>query len=166
MLVTSSPSESEIEMFYAKSTASFYDKEIHGDAIPADAVEITDEEHAALLAGQSAGLRIATDSEGCPVLVAPLPPTPEQIRAALSAAVQAHLDTRAQAAGYDSIFTAVTYADEAAVPRFQAEGEALRAWRSLVWAKCYEVLADVESGKRGIPLAEDLIAELPAIPMP
>ena len=45
-------------MFYLKSTGGFYDAEIHGDAIPADAVEITRDEHAALLAGQSTGQRI------------------------------------------------------------------------------------------------------------
>lgn len=55
-------------MFYAKSTGGFYDRKIHGDAIPADAVEITHDEHAALLAGQSAGQRIEADVHGHPVL--------------------------------------------------------------------------------------------------
>ena len=55
-------------MFYSKSTGGFYSAEIHGDAIPADAVEITDAEHIALLAGQSAGQRIEADEHGHPVL--------------------------------------------------------------------------------------------------
>ena len=55
-------------MFYSKSTGGFYDTDIHGDAIPADAVEITTTEHAALLAGQSAGQRIEADEHGRPVL--------------------------------------------------------------------------------------------------
>lgn len=55
-------------MFYSKSTGGFYDREIHGDAIPADAVEITRDEHAALLAGQSAGQRIEADEHGHPML--------------------------------------------------------------------------------------------------
>jgi hypothetical protein len=51
-------------MFYSKSTGGFYSREIHGDNIPADAVEITTEEHAALLEGQSQGKLIAADGDG------------------------------------------------------------------------------------------------------
>ena len=89
--------------------------------------------------------------------------TAAQRQAALVAAVQAHLDATARSHGYDSIYTACTYADEPAVPRFQAEGQAFRAWRSLVWAHCYQVLDDVQSGRRAIPSAADLIAELPTL---
>lgn len=81
-----------------------------------------------------------------------------------SAAVQAHLDARAQALGYDNIFTAATYADEPAVPEFQEEGRALRAWRSRVWAVAAQVLADVTAGSRPAPSIEQLLAELPAAP--
>ena len=55
-------------MFYSPTTGGFYDRKIHGDAIPADAVEITRGEHAALLAGQSAGQHIEADEHGHPVL--------------------------------------------------------------------------------------------------
>ncbi|MDZ7890098.1 MAG: hypothetical protein U5M72_12945 [Pseudomonas sp.] len=52
--------------------------------IPLDAVEITAEEHAALLAGQSAGKMIVTGEDGYPFLADPPPPAPltvEQIDA-------------------------------------------------------------------------------------
>ena len=62
-------------MFYSKSTGGFYTREIHGDAIPSDAVEITDEEHGELMAGQSAGKVITADANGALVLTDP-PPTP------------------------------------------------------------------------------------------
>lgn len=62
-------------MFYSKSTGGFYDTEIHGNAIPPDAVEITSEDHAALLSGQSDGKVITADVNGFPVLTDP-PPTP------------------------------------------------------------------------------------------
>lgn len=90
-------------------------------------------------------------------------PTPEQLRADRVAAVYAHLNGAAQALGYDDIRAAVTYADEPAVPKFQAEGLGLRAWRSLVWARCYQVLDEVQSGRRPIPTADELIAELPTL---
>ena len=63
-------------MYYSKSTGGFYDTAIHGDNIPADAVEITGEEHKALLEGQSQGKIIAADKNGKPVLVDPPLPDP------------------------------------------------------------------------------------------
>ena len=71
-------------MFYAKSTGGFYAREIHGDNIPGDAVEITEAEHAALIEGQSQGKCIVADANGHPILQDPAPPEPptrEQIEA-------------------------------------------------------------------------------------
>lgn len=91
----------------------------------------------------------------------PVPPTFEQRLKALQDDVQAQLDAVARAYGYDGISSAVSYADEPAVPKFQAEGQALRAWRSLVWAACYELLAEVQAGGRDEPTWEELLADLP-----
>ena len=66
-------------MKYAKSTNGFYDEAIHGDNIPAGAVEITNEEHQALLEGQSQGKLIQADANGHPILVDPPPPTTAEI---------------------------------------------------------------------------------------
>jgi hypothetical protein len=96
----------------------------------------------------------------------PLPadaPSADQVKQQLQAFVQqALLDATAQSMGYDDIRTAVTYADEPAVPRFRAEGTALRAWRSLTWSACYDILAAVEAGTRPVPTEAELLAELPA----
>lgn len=92
----------------------------------------------------------------------------EQAQAALTAnfeqAIQAHLDGAARARGYDSIATAVSYAEEPAVAKFQEDGKAFRAWRSLVWAYAYQELARVKAGEREIPALEAFLAELPALP--
>ncbi|MGB4065403.1 MAG: hypothetical protein WBK19_16385 [Azonexus sp.] len=98
----------------------------------------------------------------------PIPPalTQEQVVAAYSAAVQFHLDTAARDAGYDNINTAVSYAEEPAVVKFQGEGAAFRAWRSLCWAYCYAQLAAVEAQEREQPTIEALIAELPSLVLP
>lgn len=58
-------------MLYSKTTGGFYSREIHGDNIPADAIEITSEEHAALMQGQSQGKRITHDADGFPILIDP-----------------------------------------------------------------------------------------------
>ena len=59
-------------MFYSPSTKGFYDTTIHGANIPSDAVEITAEQHAALLEGQSNGQQIVPDANGRPILVDPV----------------------------------------------------------------------------------------------
>ena len=155
----------EKTMKYAKSTGGFYTESIHGANIPADAVDISDEQYESLLAGQSAGKRITADDDGVPFLEDYPGPTPEQQRVNLAAAVQAHIDDQAQALGYDDIKAAVTYADEPAVPKFQAEGRALRAWRSLVWERFNAAVAGAQSGAAPVPAAADIIAALPAFSM-
>ncbi|BBH11692.1 phage tail assembly chaperone [Chromobacterium haemolyticum] len=66
-------------MYYSKSTGGFYDPVIHGEAIPSDAVEITTEEHAALLSAQSAGKVIRAGEDGKPLSVDPPPLTTAQL---------------------------------------------------------------------------------------
>ena len=85
--------------------------------------------------------------------------SPEQM---LTQTVQEHLDSTAQSLGYDDIRSAATYADEPAVAKFQNEGKALRAWRSLVWAASYELMMAVRAGNRAVPTADELIKSLPA----
>lgn len=148
-------------MYYSKSTGGFYDTAIHGTSIPVDAIEITAEQHAALLEAQSTGQQIGADENGYPVAIDPPAPTYEQIVVGLTAAIQAHLDATAKQYGYDNIKSAVTYADEPAVPKFQQEGLALRAWRSLVWEAAYAELALHQEGDP-IPTGEQLIEKLPA----
>lgn len=152
-------------MFYSKSTGGFYDAAIHGDSIPSDAVEISTEEHAALLEGQSQGKRIVADADGFPVLQGPPPPTPEQIIVLYTAGMQKHLDDFARTRNYDGILNAATYATST-VPKFAAEGQYAVEARDATWAKCYEILAAVEDGTRPMPTLEELIAELPVLTWP
>lgn len=58
-------------MLYSKSTGGFYDAAIHGTNIPADAVEVSDQAYAALIAAQSTGMVITADADGNPIAVAP-----------------------------------------------------------------------------------------------
>lgn len=69
-------------MKYSAATNGFYLPEVHGAAIPPEAVDITAEEHAALLNAQSQGAVIQPDGNGKPVAVYPTPPTPAEILAA------------------------------------------------------------------------------------
>jgi hypothetical protein len=63
-------------MLYSASARGFYSRDIHDDSIPLDAVNLTDDQYNALLAGQSTGKVIIPNSDGFPVLSDPvdLPP--------------------------------------------------------------------------------------------
>ena len=73
-------------------------------------------------------------------------------------AVQAHLDAAAQSLGYDSIHTAVSYAEDAEVPQYMADGRLFRRWRSRVWAKVFALQSTGASGT-----IDELIAALPPL---
>lgn len=90
----------------------------------------------------------------------------DQLKHLLSISVQSHLDSTAQLYGYDDIKTAISYADEPSVPQYQKEGIAFREWRSITWAKFYEIMSNVSSGEISAPEPTELIASLPQLSMP
>lgn len=57
-----------MSVYYSKSTGGFFSRDIHGDGMPHDVVEITDAYHSELMQGQQAGLCIVTDADGYPTL--------------------------------------------------------------------------------------------------
>lgn len=85
-----------------------------------------------------------------------------EIQSQLTQAVQHVLDIKAQELLYDNCLSVCSYIDTG-FAKFDAEGKAFRAWRSAVWAKGYEILAQVQAGERGIPTEAELIAELPEL---
>lgn len=90
--------------------------------------------------------------------------TDDEKKEAVRVRLQKVMDDAARAIGYDDIKTAITYADEPAVPRFQAEGQAFRVWRSRVWAACYEHPAML--GQEPIPTPDEAEALMPALELP
>lgn len=85
-----------------------------------------------------------------------------ELQTQYTALIQSMLDKEAQKLGYDNCNSVCTYVDTG-VQKFDDEGRAFRAWRSAVWAKGYEILADVQSGKMEIPTEEELINLLPTL---
>jgi len=88
-----------------------------------------------------------------------------QIIAQYTAAVQNRLDAFFQDRGYDGVLSAATYATSS-VPKFKAEGQYAVSARDATWAKCYEILAAVESGALLMPSQDELLAELPPLVWP
>ncbi len=82
-------------------------------------------------------------------------PTLAALRAGAIQRVQSLLDAQAQAWGYDSIFTAITYLGDPN-PAFAAEALALRDWRSATWTATW--------ANEGAPNLDALLAALPPPP--
>ena len=94
-------------------------------------------------------------------------PTEEEQQAALverfRSAIQSWMDEEAVKLGYDNVLSACSYINTGN-PKFDAEGEGFRQWRSAVWAKGYELIDEVISGKREVPDdPADVIALLPEL---
>lgn len=90
-------------MYYSKKTGGFYMAEVHGDSIPADAVEITRERHAELMDGQGRGLVIAPGRGGFPELQEPAPLTLEQVLMLRQAAYAVESDPLKNEAEFNAI---------------------------------------------------------------
>ena len=89
--------------------------------------------------------------------------TAEEIQKRLTDGVQNWMDNIVQERNYDNVHTCVGTYLYSPIEKFRLEAEAVRDWVSYVWAKCYEMLAQVEAGERDIPTLEEVIAELPVL---
>lgn len=152
-------------MFYSKTTGGFYTQEVSGDNTPADSVEITAEEHAALLAGQSEGKRIVADENGYPVMADPPTLSHAQLVQQFDQALTSYLDVTAQARRYDNRITCALRAGYTGP--FQAEGQAFATWMDGCNALAYQWLAEIEAGTRPMFASTDeFISALPEMVWP
>lgn len=74
-----------------------------------------------------------------------------------------HLNNKAIERGYLSIADAISYADEPAVSQFQREGQAFRAWRSLVWERINEYFDNLKTESTAILSNDELLNMLPKL---
>ena len=88
-----------------------------------------------------------------------------QIRILATNAAQTHIDSVAQARGYDSGLSCISYAG-GSHPVYSAEGTAFRDWRDAVWDYCNTLDASVQAGTITMPSMEDYIAGMPSIVWP
>lgn len=80
----------------------------------------------------------------------------------IQSAVQNLLDEKAQEKLYDDAFAICSYAnstDEA----FHSEANQFISWRDRCWRKCYEILAQFQSGEIEMPTVEYVMNELPVL---
>lgn len=79
---------------WSPSTGHFYHAEIHGTAVPDDAVRVTARRHAELLDGQRQGRSILAGANGKPVLSAIRKASVDQLRAFAVADIKAEASRR------------------------------------------------------------------------
>ena len=145
-----------------------YDSDIHSE-LPVGAKKITDELFNESISRTNGFLELRNGN----VVWSTSPPPPRPTEAELfqltikqfDAAVEAHLQAEAVAAGYTNIERACMYAP---VPNpFEAESRSFVQWVGNVWAYCYGELQKVQAGTRPMPTIEQIISELPQrIPPP
>ncbi|MGA0588712.1 hypothetical protein ACO2Q2_16535 [Dyella sp. KRB-257] len=91
----------------------------------------------------------------------PPAPTLADAAAALSIDVQAWLDTTAQANGYDSLASCISYKGSS-VTQWDADATAALAWRDAVWQACFQWQQSAEANPPAtFPNSAEVIAQLP-----
>ena len=86
----------------------------------------------------------------------------EDLQTKYTRLVQDYMDKSVQARGYDDVFTCISYINSTDTV-FKREANIVLAWRDKVWRMCYDVLADVNAGRRAVPSETELLAELPKL---
>lgn len=86
-------------MLYSFETCGFYSRNIHGDAIPADAVELSQQEYSSLMDGLSKGKIISRGDDGRPQLVS-IPASREDIEQSVWWLIKAERERRTLTGGY------------------------------------------------------------------
>lgn len=87
----------------------------------------------------------------------------EQVKIDITTAVQYSLDSFAQTRNYETILSACTYATST-VAQFAEEGKTCVYLRDATWGKLYQIMQEVETGKRPMPTGyADIEAELPEL---
>ena len=100
---------------------------------------------------------------GVIVAIEPSPPTEEEIQAQLEQGIEAWMNTVVAERHYDSIDTCIARYTDSPNPKYAQEAKAVKDWNTLVWDKCWAILAEVKAGTRPIPTLEEVIAELPVL---
>lgn len=87
------------------------------------------------------------------------------LKAAARSAIDQHVEAVAMAKGYNSAAACASYV-ASTNSTWAAEAAAFVAWRDVVWARAFAMLAAVQAGTETPPSVEALITGLPAIAWP
>lgn len=139
--------------------ASFYSIDLHGDNIPVEAVEITEDVWIEFV--DNPGTRKWVDGEIVTVEPSAAPPTITDYENA----IQDMVDNTAREKQFRDGVTLASYT-ASTKPDWAAEAQAFVAWRDNVWFYAYGELEKVQAGQREQPTVEQFLAEIAPIAWP
>lgn len=88
-------------------------------------------------------------------------PTMADLASALTANIQAWLDSTAAQNGYDSLASCISYAGST-VTQWDADAVAAHAWRDAVWLACFQWQQSASANPPAMfPTSAEVIAQLP-----
>lgn len=149
-------------ILYSAEKNGFFDKQIHGENVPEDTVEITKNEYQKMLRGQADGFSIKPDQDGKPQLFKKEKTDEQRIRQ-IKNEIGYFIDRQAQQTGpfgFDNIISAVSYADDTEDTVNQPYGAALKAWRRECWNKAREIFVTWQDGGPE-PTLQEVIDQMP-----
>ncbi len=138
---------------------AFYSAELHGDDIPDEAIEISDEQWSELVDNQ--GRRKWVDDQ----IVLFDPPESILTVADYENAIQNLVDSTARERQFRDGVTLASYIGSTK-SKWAAEAQAFVAWRDNVWFYAYGELAKVQAEQREQPTIEQFLAEIAPIAWP
>ncbi len=144
--------------YYVPTLKTFMVEGIHSD-IPSNAIKLTEAEYKELFHQINDNRKVVEVIGGVISLVDPVIST-ETIMKEMEIGLQNYLDAKAKEYSYDNIMSAISYADEPSVPKFQREGRAFRKWRSLFWVAANQYAVSVLAGDLQPPSSLENVIEL------
>lgn len=149
-----------MKYYYVHSLKTFMIEGIHHD-IPTNAIPLNEAEYKELFHQINDNKKVVEVIGGKIALKDPVISV-ETILTEMEIGLQNHLDSVSKGFGYDNIMSAISYAEEPSVPKFQREGRAFRKWRSLFWVAANQHKNSVLAGDLQAPESlDDLIEILP-----
>ena len=149
-----------MKYYYVPTLKTFMIEGIHTD-IPSNSIMLNEAEYKDLFHQINDNKKVVEIIGGKIALKDPVISV-ETILTEMEIDLQNYLDSVAKQYGYDNIMSAISYAEEPSVPKFQHEGRAFRKWRSLFWVAANQHKNSVMQGDLQPPASlEDLIAILP-----
>ncbi len=137
----------------------FYSTEIHGESLPDNAAEITDEQWIEFI--ENPGQRKWVNGE----IVIVDPSTNPTTITDYENAIQNLVDNTARERQFRDGVTLASYIGST-IPRWAAEAMAFVAWRDNVWRYSYGELAKFQAGERPQPTVEKFLDEIARIAWP
>jgi hypothetical protein len=131
------------KVYYSPSDKGFHLASMGG--APDDAVEITEAEWNEILNRQGSEPDVVIGMVGGKPTIVERPFTNEEARRRVQYMAWGHLSDTAVKHGYKNLDDVLGFAEESAVPKFQADGRAFRKWRALV-KQAIEEISDNDLG--------------------